>query len=142
MTDEARKIECQCVTRWSGTERETDRSECPIHTEEMLRILALSELHRECAAALARKDQEIAEVREEGRLEGNVPVKYYQEGGIVYAVYGTSSIDYTERLRAEIASLKTALKDWLDHAGDHSCGVCHDLRDRGAVLATLPEGAR
>jgi hypothetical protein len=36
-------MECHCVTRWSGTERETDNSGCALHNDEVLRILTRDE---------------------------------------------------------------------------------------------------
>lgn len=39
----------------------------------------------------------------------NIPHKYYQEGGVIYGVHGTSSIDYVEKLRAENAKLRLLL---------------------------------
>ncbi len=36
-------MECHCVTRWSGTERETDNSDCALHNDEVLRILTRDE---------------------------------------------------------------------------------------------------
>jgi len=37
------------------------------------------------------------------QLEGKLPVQYYKEGGVTYAVYGSSSIDYVEYLKQQLA---------------------------------------
>jgi hypothetical protein len=39
----------------------------------------------------------------QGQIEAStLPVKYFQEGGVVHAVYGSSSIAYVERLHAAL----------------------------------------
>jgi hypothetical protein len=58
----------------------------------------------ECAEAEA---QQLAEAES----ESNFPIKYYKRGGVTYAVHGTSSINFVERLLAEIADLTAVEAD-------------------------------
>jgi uncharacterized protein with PIN domain len=44
---------------------------------------------------IAELEQQLAEV--------NIPVKYYKDGGVIYAVYGTSSISYVTLLEQQLA---------------------------------------
>jgi hypothetical protein len=45
------------------------------------------------------------------KSESNLPIKYYKQGGTIYAVHGTSSINCVERLLAKIADLETELEN-------------------------------
>jgi len=58
-------------------------------------------------SGLYAEEQAEAEARlaAEGESESNSPIKYYKRGGVIYAVHGTSSINFVERLLAEIADL-------------------------------------
>jgi hypothetical protein len=58
------------------------------------------------------------------QLEGKLPVQYYKEGGVTYAVYGSSSIDYVEYLRQQLAHEK-----WLREQAENFCVAVQDQRD-------------
>lgn len=55
--------------------------------------------------------QENQELRADGNglPFANMPVAYYPDGAI-YAVYGSSSIDYVEKLRARLVTVRTLLQ--------------------------------
>lgn len=62
----------------------------------------------EVAKALMDYARTAVEADRKCRSESNYPIKYYKQGGVVYAVHGTSSINYVECLLAEIADLTAA----------------------------------
>lgn len=89
------------VKRYVG--RITELEPCPVQCV----VLAsdFDRLQSELAAAKAYADL------------SNYPIKYYQQGGVIYAVHGTSSINYVERLLTEIADLaaeNARLREALD----------------------------
>ena len=54
-------------------------------------------------------DEDIAAIadRYASQVQQNeLPVRYYKEGGITYAVYGSSSINYVEKLRTMLSAAK------------------------------------
>ena len=55
---------------------------------------------------LTARVRELEEENARLQEEGNLPVRYYQPNGkgLVYAVYGSSSIDFVEELRAQLAA--------------------------------------
>lgn len=57
------------------------------------------------AAAILKATGPLEKEIERLQEEGNLPVRYYQPNGkgLVYAVYGSSSIDFVEELRAQLA---------------------------------------
>ena len=79
----------------------------------------------------------------------NMPVRYYRDGGVTYAVYGSSSINYVEKLRALLSKYAAPTEKPCKHCdgtGDvHSIdgewrGAC--VCDTGkAVSAPAPKGA-
>jgi hypothetical protein len=67
-----------------------------------------------CAiSALEAAEAENAELR--AQLEASaMPVKYFTEGGVIHGVYGSSSIDYVEQLRARVAELEGFCKTYVE----------------------------
>ena len=65
------------------------------------------------------KTKTIKQLKKENKLlkeqlqEKNIPVSYYKEGGVTYAVYGTSSINYVDFLRKENRRLTVKLCEVL-----------------------------
>lgn len=53
-----------------------------------------------------RNQRDSGPYRDPAHPEQQLPVKYYQEGNVHYAVYGTSSISYVELLRAQLAEAR------------------------------------
>lgn len=54
---------------------------------------------------ISAMEQENAHLKEQLQ-EANIPVRHYNEGGVIYAVYGTSSISYVEVLREKLLHLQ------------------------------------
>ncbi len=59
--------------------------------------------------------------------EKNVPAKHYREGGIVYAVYGTSSISYVTVLRKKIDDALEQIHDLEEGMTATGLGLTKDL---------------
>ena len=70
------------------------------------------------AAAIAKATKPLEEEIERLQEEDNLPVRYYQPNGKgpVYAVYGSSSIDFVEELRAQLAAAQEEMNDWRNQA--------------------------
>jgi len=91
-------------------------------------VIALSDRCEGLEAQLAGKDAEIERLKEESRM----PVKYYQPDGkgSIYAVYGSSSINFTESLLNKLAAsqareqqLREALTACVCAMQDHQAGI-------------------
>ena len=80
-----------------------------LYPEYGRRILYTSD---QLAAAIAKAtkplEEEVARLQE----EDNLPVRYYQPNGkgLVYAVYGSSSIDFVEELRTQLAAAQEEIQ--------------------------------
>ena len=92
------------------------------------------------AAAILKATKPLEEEVERLQEEGNLPVRYYQPNGkgVVYAVYGSSSIDFVEELRAQLAAAQeegatvTSERDNLWFKLETAKAELADLRDQFA----------
>jgi DNA repair exonuclease SbcCD ATPase subunit len=118
-------MECHCVTRWSGTERETDNSGCALHNDEVLRILTRDEEIVQLRQALRTLEAENERLLEGRKIaEWNWEVELHRADALA------------ERVRELEATIANAVATLLVNTDGYSC-----LARMHLEAALTPSGA-